>query len=169
LPLSSSRPGKLLAPDARPPAPELGGATAWMNSAPLSLADLRGRVVLVDVWTYGCSNCIRTLPHVRALHERYHERGLTIVGVHAPEFASERERRNVEDALVRYRLEYPVAMDNDFSVWKAYGNRYWPTQYLVDKQGRVAYVHVGEGGYHEIERAVELLLAEPAPAQGKQR
>src|ERR1041385_3905977 len=121
----------------RKPAPPLDGATGWLNvDAPPSWV---GRVVAVEFWTYGCINCVRTLPHVVRMHERLAPRGLVTVGVHSPEFPSERERRNVIDACVRHRIEHPVALDNDHAIWRAWRTQFWPTLHLVDKQGRVAY------------------------------
>lgn len=144
-------------------APGFDGGTRWFNTpgdAPLSLASLRGRVVLVDVWAYSCINCLRTLPYLRAWHERYAGAGLTIVGVHAPEFAFERSGANVAGALRRERIRWPVVQDNDLAIWNAWGNQYWPTEYLVDARGRVRAVEIGEGDYAERERKIRTLLAE---------
>ncbi len=141
-------------------APEFEGVTRWLNSPPLSLADLRGKVVLVDFWTYTCINCLRTLPYLRAWDERYRDRGLVIVGVHTPEFAFEKDTGNVRDAVARNRLRYPVAQDNDYATWNAWGNRYWPAKYLIDAGGQVRYTHFGEGDYDVTERAIRGLLAE---------
>src|SRR5918999_727079 len=124
------------------------------------LADLRGRVVLIDFWTYTCINCIRTLPYLRAWDGRYRDDGLTIVGVHTPEFAFEREADNVRDAISANRLRYPVAQDNEYATWGAWGNQYWPAKYLIDARGRVRYAHFGEGAYEETEAAIRALLAE---------
>jgi thiol-disulfide isomerase/thioredoxin len=144
-------------------APDFTGNDRWFNTranAPLDLAGLRGRVVLVDFWTYTCINCIRTLPYLRAWDGRYRERGLTIVGVHTPEFAFEREADNVRGAIEANRLRYPVAQDNEFATWSAWGNQYWPAKYLIDARGRVRYAHFGEGAYEETEAAIRALLAE---------
>lgn len=140
--------------------PPLSGATAWLRSHPLSPADLRGKVVLVDVWTFGCINCQRALPSVREWARRYRDDGLVVIGVHTPEFAFERERGNVERALLRMDLGFPIAMDNDFAVWKAWSNQYWPTLYLIDAQGRLRWRHIGEGAYAQTEQAIRQLLDE---------
>jgi cytochrome c biogenesis protein CcdA/thiol-disulfide isomerase/thioredoxin len=141
-------------------APDFEGVTRWLNSPPLKLADLRGKVVLIDFWTYTCINCIRTLPYLRAWDERYRDRGLTIVGVHTPEFAFEKDGGNVRDAVARSGLRYAVAQDNDYRTWNAWGNRYWPAKYLIDATGQVRYTHFGEGDYDVTERAIRTLLAE---------
>jgi thiol-disulfide isomerase/thioredoxin len=144
--------------DARRAAPEITGITHWLNSGPLTLAQLRGKVVLVDFWTYGCINCVRTLPHVVDLYEKYKDKGLVVIGVHAPEFPHERSTANVAAAIKRHRIAYPVAQDNNFKTWNAYGNRYWPAQYIVDQHGRIVYQHAGEGAYDTIEQTVRRLL-----------
>ncbi|HEU4735755.1 MAG TPA: cytochrome c biogenesis protein CcdA, partial [Solirubrobacterales bacterium] len=152
-------------------APEFTGTQEWFNTPggrPLSLRELRGKVVLVDFWTYTCINCIRTLPYLKAWDERYREDGLTIVGVHTPEFPFERDAGNVEDAIEQNDLGYAVAQDNDYSTWNAYGNEYWPAKYLIDAQGRVRYTHFGEGEYEETEGAIRELLAESGRSPGKQ-
>jgi cytochrome c biogenesis protein CcdA/thiol-disulfide isomerase/thioredoxin len=144
-------------------APDFTGTQEWFNtpgSGPLSLSDLRGRVVLVDFWTYTCINCIRTLPYIEAWYRKYHRDGFTVVGVHTPEFPFEKEAPNVERAVGDYGLTYPVAQDNDAATWTAYRNSYWPADYLIDAQGRVRLVHFGEGSYSETERAIRALLAE---------
>ncbi|MGH2801948.1 MAG: cytochrome c biogenesis protein DipZ, partial [Thermoleophilaceae bacterium] len=144
-------------------APEFTGNDRWFNTpadAPLTLAGLRGRVVLIDFWTYTCINCIRTFPYLRAWDGRYRDRGLTIVGVHTPEFAFEREAENVRRAIAQNRLRYPVAQDNEYATWSAWGNQYWPAKYLIDAHGRVRYAHFGEGAYEETEAAIRALLAE---------
>jgi len=141
-------------------APEFEGVTRWLNSPPLTLAGLRGQVVLIDFWTYTCINCIRTLPYLRAWDERYRDRGLTIVGVHTPEFAFEKDEGNVRAAIADSRLRYPVAQDNDFATWSAWGNRYWPAKYLIDATGEVRYTHFGEGDYGATEQAIRALLEE---------
>jgi len=142
----------------RDAAPELAGIDAWLNSPPLRLADLRGKVVLVDFWTFACSNCAATLPSLKRWHARYADEGLVVIGVHTPEFAFERERANVEAAVRRLGIEYPVALDNRYETWTAWRNRYWPSLYLVDREGRVVFRHEGEGDYDEIERAIEATL-----------
>ena len=142
------------------PAPEFTGTQRWFNSPPLTQAALRGRVTLIDFWTYTCINCIRTLPYLKAWDERYRRAGLTIVGVHTPEFAFEKDAGNVRDAIAQSRLRYPVVQDNDFGTWNAYGNQYWPAKYLVDAEGQVRYTHFGEGAYEETEAAIRGLLAE---------
>jgi cytochrome c biogenesis protein CcdA/thiol-disulfide isomerase/thioredoxin len=144
-------------------APEFAGTQRWFNTAggrPLTLAGLRGRVVLIDFWTYTCINCLRTLPAIRALDQRYRRAGLTIVGVHTPEFGFEKEAGNVESAVRENRLRYAVAQDNDYATWTAWGNQYWPAKYLIDAEGNVRYTHFGEGGYGETEAAVRALLRE---------
>ena len=144
-------------------APEFRGISRWLNSEPLTLAELRGRVVLIDFWTYSCINCLRTLPYVRAWDERYRAAGLTIVGVHSPEFAFEREEANVRENVRTLQVRYPVALDNDFATWRAWHNQYWPAKYLVDRNGRVRYFHFGEGEYDETEEAIRTLLGRDAP------
>jgi cytochrome c biogenesis protein CcdA/thiol-disulfide isomerase/thioredoxin len=152
-------------------APEFTGIAGWLNTPPgppPSLRALRGRVVLVDFWTYTCINCLRTLPHLRAWDERYRDAGLSIVGVHTPEFAFERRESNVRDAIAVNGLRYPVALDNDYGTWNAWLNQYWPAKYLVDARGRVRYWHFGEGAYAETERAIRALLAEAGRAPARQ-
>jgi thiol-disulfide isomerase/thioredoxin len=130
----------------------------------LSLEGLRGRVVLVDFWTYTCINCLRTLPAVKAWDKRYRQKGLTIVGVHTPEFAFERKEGNVRLAIAQNKIRYPVAQDNAYGTWNAWGNQYWPAKYLIDAQGRVRYTHFGEGDYDKTEDAIRSLLAEAGEA-----
>lgn len=141
-------------------APEFVGITNWINSKPLTLQDLKGKVVLVDFWTYSCINCIRTLPYLTSLYDKYHDKGLIIVGVHTPEFAFEKDSDNVLKATQRFGIHYPVAQDNDFKTWQAYENQYWPAHYLIDQSGVIRQVHFGEGAYMETENAVRLLLNE---------
>jgi thiol-disulfide isomerase/thioredoxin len=136
----------------------LDGAPVWLNSEPLTAAGLHGRVVLVDFWTYSCVNWLRTLPYVRAWHERYRDRGLVVVGVHAPEFGFEHDLDNVSHASAELGVGYPVVIDNDFSIWRSFDNHYWPAVYLVDQEGRIRYHHFGEEAYEETERAVQQLL-----------
>ncbi len=140
-------------------APDFAGISNWFNSKPLHIAGLRGKVVLVDFWTYGCVNCVNTLPHVTELYAKYRDRGLVVVGVHTPEFPFEHSAANVQAALKRHGITYPVAQDNDSQTWDAYHNQYWPAQYIIDQNGRVVFQHAGEGGYDEIERTVARLLS----------
>ncbi|MBR0961789.1 thioredoxin family protein [Bradyrhizobium japonicum] len=139
-------------------APDFTGITNWFNSKPLSMADLRGKVVLVDFWTYGCVNCVNTLPHVTDLYAKYKDRGLVVVGVHTPEFPFERSAANVQAALKRHGITYPVAQDNDSRTWNAYRNQYWPAQYIIDQTGKIVFQHAGEGAYDQIDRTVARLL-----------
>ena len=147
--------------------PSLGGATGWLNSPPLAPDDLRGKVVLIDVWTYTCINWLRTLPYVRAWAEKYRNQGLVVIGVHSPEFPFEHDVDNVRRAAKAMRVDYPIAIDNDFAVWGALDNRYWPALYLVDAQGRIRYHQFGEGGYEQTERAIQQLLAEAGSGGGR--
>lgn len=142
------------------PAPEFTGITKWLNSKPLTMQELRGKVVLVDFWTYTCINCIRTLPYVTGWYEKYRDNGLVVVGVHTPEFEFEKKTENVEKALKRYKITYPVAQDNDFATWNAYDNHYWPAKYLIDTKGRIRYWHFGEGDYDITEKKIQELLKE---------
>lgn len=139
-------------------APEFTGITQWFNGPPRRMADLRGRVVLVDFWTHGCINCLNTLPHLRRWHLRYKDRGLAVVGVHTPEFAIERDPAAVQAAIRRWQIDYPVALDNGWHTWTAWRNEYWPAVYLVDRQGRIVFHHVGEGDYDVIEAAIQQAL-----------
>lgn len=141
-------------------APPLTGATQWLNSPPLSVESLRGKVVLVDFWTYSCINCLRTLPYLKAWDAKYRAQGLVIVGVHAPEFAFEKVPHNVEQAVRQLGISYPVAIDNQYAIWNAYQNEYWPAHYLIDAQGRVRHQHFGEGAYQETEQMIRTLLKE---------
>ncbi|HET8945305.1 MAG TPA: redoxin family protein [Dehalococcoidia bacterium] len=145
--------------DARVRAPDLVGGY-WVNSEPLNIADLRGKAALIDFWDYTCVNCIRTLPYVIGWHQRYREAGLQVVGVHAPEFSFAKELDGVKAAIASFGIEYPVVMDNGYSIWQAYANRYWPAKYLVDKDGYIRYHHFGEGAYTETEEAIQALLRE---------
>jgi thiol-disulfide isomerase/thioredoxin len=135
-------------------------ATAWINTTPLTEADLRDKVVLVDFWTYTCINWLRTLPYVRAWAEKYRDQGLVVIGVHTPEFEFEKDAENVRAALAAMGITYPVATDNDYVVWRAFNNRAWPALYFVDTHGRVRFRHFGEGRYEEAERTIQALLAE---------
>jgi thiol-disulfide isomerase/thioredoxin len=138
----------------------LGTATAWLNSPPLTAAGLRGKVVLIDVWTYTCINWLRSAPYVRAWAEKYKDQGLVVIGVHAPEFAFENQLDNVRRATKEMRVDYPVAIDNEYAIWRAFKNNYWPALYVVDAQGRVRHHQFGEGGYERSERVIQQLLAE---------
>lgn len=138
----------------------LAGATGWLNSTPLSAEHLLGNVVLVDFWTYTCINWLRTLAYVRAWAEKYEDRGLVVVGVHTPEFPFERDPSNVRTAVIDMRLGYPIALDSDYAVWRAFNNHYWPAVYIADSQGRIRHHQFGEGGYEACERVIQLLLRE---------
>ena len=142
------------------PAPSLDGAVTWLNSPPLTSAELRGKVVLVDFWTYSCINCIRTIPYVRAWAEKYKDQGLVVIGVHAPEFAFEKNVDNVKKAIGDFKIGYPVAIDNDYRIWRAFENNYWPAHYLIDAKGQIRYQHFGEGNYPQTEQAIQDLLHE---------
>jgi len=158
--------GALLAPKARAagpgdPMPPFAGISKWFNTEkPLSPASLKGKVVLVDFWTYSCVNCLRTLPHLEAWYKRYEPYGFVIVGVHSPEFSFEKQADNVRMALKKYGITYPVAMDNDLRTWDAYQNHYWPAHYFIDRKGVVRYVHFGEGDYAQSEGHIRELLEE---------
>jgi thiol-disulfide isomerase/thioredoxin len=145
-----------------PPArlPELSGATAWINTPPLTPAALRGKVVLVDFWTYSCINCLRTLPYVKAWNEKYKDSGLVILGVHTPEFPFEKDEANVRKAIHDLGVTYPVAMDNNYAIWRSFNNEYWPADYFIDATGAVRFHHFGEGAYEESEQWIRTLLAE---------
>jgi thiol-disulfide isomerase/thioredoxin len=140
--------------------PSLGGATEWLNSQPLTAAGLRGKVVLISFWTYTCINWLRQLPYVRAWAEKYKDQGLVVIGVHAPEFAFERNVDNVRRAAKDMRVDYPIAVDNDYTIWRAFDNSYWPALYFVDAQGHIRHHHFGEGAYEESEMIIQRLLAE---------
>jgi thiol-disulfide isomerase/thioredoxin len=133
-------------------------ASVWLNSEPLTAEELRGRVVLADIWTYSCVNWLRTLPYVTAWAQRYRDRGLVVVGVHCPEFGFEQDLDNVRQATRELGIEYPVVIDNDFAIWQSLANRYWPALYLIDRDGRIRYHHFGEGSYEESERAIQQIL-----------
>jgi cytochrome c biogenesis protein CcdA/thiol-disulfide isomerase/thioredoxin len=145
--------------------PSLDGAVQWLNSTPLSAAQLKGKVVLVDFWTYSCINCLRTLPYVKAWAEKYHDQGLVVIGVHAPEFAFERDVNNVTKAMRDLGINYPVALDNDYKIWRSFDNQYWPAHYFADAQGRIRYHHFGEGAYAESEQVIQQLLREAGAGQ----
>jgi cytochrome c biogenesis protein CcdA/thiol-disulfide isomerase/thioredoxin len=148
-------------------APEVRGIAEWINTEPLTLRELRGKVVLIDFWTYSCINCLRTLPHLKAWNRAYRKDGLVIIGVHAPEFAFERVPHNVRTAVRKLGIEYPVALDNDFDTWTAYANQYWPAKYLIDRTGRVRFFHFGEGEYDETETEIRRYLGEKGGAKTK--
>ena len=144
--------------DAQRVAPNFVGIDYWLNSAPLNITDLRGKVVLIDFWTYGCYNCVNTLPHVTRLYDTYKDKGFVVVGVHTPEFPFEKSIGNLQAALKRYGIRYPVAQDNEYATWNAYRNQYWPAQYILDQRGKIVFEHAGEGQYDEMERVVRKLL-----------
>ena len=145
-------------PDRR--APELAGLDGWLNSEPFTLEDKRGQIVLIDFWTYTCVNCVRTLPYIKEWHDKYADKGLVILGVHAPEFEFEKIPENVAMARDDHGLEYPIAQDNDMQTWRAFENQYWPAKYLIDKDGAIRYTHFGEGAYVETEEQIRDLLSE---------
>ena len=140
--------------------PSLSGATGWLNSAPLTREGLRGKVVLIDFWTYSCINCLRTLPYLTAWYEKYKDHGLVIIGVHAPEFAFEKDPANVRRAVAQLGVAYPVALDNDFAIWQGFNNQYWPAHYFIDATGQIRAHHFGEGDYRESERIIRELLTD---------
>jgi thiol-disulfide isomerase/thioredoxin len=144
-------------------APEFTGISAWLNSPPLKMADLKGKVVLVQFWTYTCINCLRTLPYVTKWHEKYKDKGFIVIGVHTPEFAFERQKSNVETAIKRFGITYAVAQDNQFGTWRAYQNQYWPAEYLIDKSGMIVATQFGEGNYQQMENTIARLVGERLP------
>jgi cytochrome c biogenesis protein CcdA/thiol-disulfide isomerase/thioredoxin len=144
--------------------PSLNGAVEWLNSPPLTAESLRGKVVLVDFWTYSCINCLRSLPYIKAWAEKYKDQGLVVIGVHAPEFAFERDQANVRRATKDLGITYPVAIDNNYAIWRAFENEYWPAHYFIDAEGRIRYHHFGEGEYAESEKVIQDLLAEAGKA-----
>jgi cytochrome c biogenesis protein CcdA/thiol-disulfide isomerase/thioredoxin len=165
----SANPGMMMkagAPAAQPALPvegkipSLAGAVEWLNSPPLTAEGLRGKVVLVDFWTYSCINCLRAIPYVRAWAEKYKDQGLVVIGVHAPEFAFEKNIDNVRRATKDLKIDYPVAIDNDYAIWRAFDNQYWPAHYFIDAEGRLRHHHFGEGEYDESEKVIQQLLAE---------
>ena len=143
------------------PAPEFRGLSGWLNSEPLTIESLKGKVVLIDFWTYSCINCLRTLPYIKRWDEAYRDKGLVVIGVHTPEFAFERVRSNVDEATRSLGVDYPVALDNEYGTWNAWANRYWPAKYFIDRAGHVRFAHFGEGAYAESESVIRKLLAEP--------
>jgi len=155
------------APEALPDegrSPSLSGAVEWLNSPPLSAEALKGKVVLVDFWTYSCINCLRSIPYVRAWAEKYKDQGLVVIGVHAPEFPFEKNVDNVKQAVQRLKIDYPVAIDNDYAIWRAFSNEYWPADYFIDAKGRIRHHYFGEGDYAESEKVIQQLLAEAGAA-----
>ena len=143
-----------------PLAPEIVPTGEWLNSEPQTITGLRGKVVLVDFWTYSCINCIRTLPYIESWHEKYNDSGLVILAVHTPEFEFEKNAENVQRAAEKYGLKYAIVQDNEYRTWRAYSNRYWPRKYLIDIDGFIRYDHIGEGGYEETEEHIQELLKE---------
>ena len=141
------------------PAPEIS-AQSWLNSEPLRIAELKGKVVLVEFWTFGCYNCRNVEPYIKGWHQKYADKGLVVIGVHAPEFNYERVLANVQRYVREHAILYPIAIDNDFATWNRYANRYWPAMYLIDKRGVVRYRRIGEGGYEQTERQIQDLLKE---------
>ena len=144
-------------------APEFPKNVTWLQGGPLAMAELRGRPVLIDFWDYTCLNCLRTLPYLKEWHKRYKDLGLVIVGVHAPEFSFAHNAEHVRRAVASEGLEYPIVVDNEYAVWQAYANRYWPAKYLVDREGKLRYYHFGEGAYDRTEAAVQTLFREASP------
>jgi thiol-disulfide isomerase/thioredoxin len=144
-------------------APEFTGITGFVNTpAPIKLADLRGKVVLVHFWTYPCINCIHTIPYLNDWYQKYSNKGLVIIGVQTPEFSDEKNIDNVKAAVIHFQIKYPVILDNNYATWNAFGNNYWPRDYLVDNQGYIRYSHIGEGDYAQTEQMIQSLLAEGA-------
>lgn len=141
-------------------APEFQGIEAWLNSSPLTLESLRGKVVLVDFWTYSCINCLRTLPYLKSWDEKYRDKGLVIIGIHTPEFQFEHDQSNIRMAVSKYGLKYPIALDNGYQTWIAFQNHFWPHKYLMDQDGVIRYEQIGEGGYQETEAMIQKLLIE---------
>ena len=158
-PVDSSMPNSASLPDLGL-APELTN-DIWLNvDAPLRLADLRGKVVIVEMWTFGCINCQNVMPSLKEWHAKYKDQGLVIIGNHYPEFSYEENLDNLQEAIARFDIQYPVAQDNDGATWRAYKNQYWPALYLIDKHGHIRYVHIGEGRYRQTEENIKALLAE---------
>lgn len=142
------------------PLPSLAGSTGWINSKPLTAKELKGKVVLVDFWDYSCINCIRAIPYIRAWADKYRDSGLVVIGVHAPEFEEEKQRANVEKAVQRFGITYPVAIDSNYAIWKGFNNQYWPAHYFIDAKGKVRFEHFGEGEYAKSEQWIQQLLKE---------
>jgi thiol-disulfide isomerase/thioredoxin len=139
-------------------APDFIGIEHWLNSSPLTMQNLKGKVVLVDFWTYSCINCIHTLPYVTKWYDTYKDKGFVVIGVHTPEFSFEKETKNVQDAIGHFKIHYPVAQDNDNATWNNFHNHYWPAEYLIDKNGEIVYQYFGEGNYDETEKAIRSQL-----------
>jgi thiol-disulfide isomerase/thioredoxin len=149
--------------------PDLSGIAHYLNTTPEQLAsEMKGKVVLYDIWTYSCINCIRTLPYITAWNDKYSDEGLLIIGIHSPEFEFEKDKDNVELALAKHGITYPVVMDNDWETWKAFDNRYWPRKYIADHEGYIRYDHIGEGAYKETEKVIQQLLEERSLSLGVQ-
>lgn len=140
--------------------PDFQGIQQWLNSDPLTIADLKGNVVLIQFWTFACINCQRTLPHITQWHRQYAAQGLKVIGIHTPEFAFERDPNNIKRALRQHQITYPVPVDNDYKTWKAYSNEYWPHLFLADRRGLMRYDHIGEGAYDTTEQTIQQLLKE---------
>ena len=140
--------------------PEIGGIDSWINSTPLKISDLKGKVVVIDFWTYSCINCIRTLPYVTNWYDKYKDNGLVVIGMHSPEFSFEKQHDNVQKAVTDYKINYPVALDNDLTTWRNFNNQYWPATYFIDRDGKVRHTHFGEGQYVEDEKVIRQLLQE---------
>ncbi|AFS80784.1 redoxin domain-containing protein [Candidatus Nitrosopumilus koreensis AR1] len=150
-------------------APDLVGIAHYLNTTPEELAkEMEGKVILYDIWTYSCINCIRTLPYITAWDDKYSEQGLLVIGIHSPEFEFEKDPENVKMAIDKHGINYPVVMDNDMETWKAFENRYWPRKYIADHEGYIRYDHIGEGGYQETEKIIQQLLQERSDALGIQ-
>jgi len=162
--LAGCAPGAQAEPARGTPAPEFTGIAHWLNAPPQTMSGLKGKVVLVEFWTYSCINCIHVQPYVKQWHDRYHDQGLVVIGVHTPEYDEERSTANVRRAIERFGIAYPVAQDNDYTTWNAYGNRFWPAMYLVDRDGRIVHRHYGEGDYDGMEQRIRQLLATAPPA-----
>jgi cytochrome c biogenesis protein CcdA/thiol-disulfide isomerase/thioredoxin len=163
IPVAAMKAAPAIAPEALPvegSLPSLSGAVEWLNSPPLTAEQLKGKVVLVDFWTYSCINCLRSLPYVRAWAEKYKDQGLVVIGVHAPEFPFEKSIYNVKQAVARLKIDYPVAIDNDYAIWRAFNNEYWPADYFIDPKGQIRHHFFGEGDYAESEKVIQQLLAE---------
>jgi len=150
--------------DSLGPMPPLSGAVQWLNSPPLDREALKGKVVLVDFWTYDCINCRRSLPYVNGWAKRYADQGLVVIGVHTPEYDYENDIDNVREQVAKLGIEYPVAIDNRYAIWNAFSNQFWPAHYFVDKQGQVRFVHFGEGAYEQQEKVIQQLLGAEAGA-----
>jgi thiol-disulfide isomerase/thioredoxin len=140
--------------------PDFQGIQAWLNSSPLSIADLKGNVVLIQFWTFACINCQRTLPYITQWHRQYEAQGLKVIGVHTPEFAFERDLDNIRQALQQHKITYPVPIDNEYKTWRAYRNEYWPHLFLADRRGMIRYDRIGEGAYETTEKTIQQLLKE---------